>query len=166
MLHKKDNYGMGIVPFYFHDKEAFGHSGGIDGSSSALYYFPADELAIALTANGDVLGTKYSRKAIASNYYHKDFVIPTFNTIELTSEDLDKYLGVYSSPKLPGFTIAITKDNLILMAQGTGESAIPFVATGKDIFEFLRAGIKLEFKTAENQMIYSQGGETFTMTRK
>ncbi|HEY5125365.1 MAG TPA: hypothetical protein VIK14_16665 [Ignavibacteria bacterium] len=68
--------------------------------------------------------------------------------------------------ELPRFTITLTKDNLVLMAQGTGQSAIPFDATEKDKFEFLRAGIKLEFKPAENQMIYSQGGQTFTMTRK
>jgi hypothetical protein len=52
------------------------------------------------------------------------------------------------------------------MAQGTGEPAIPFDATEKDKFEFLRAGIKLEFKPAENQMIYSQGGQTYIMTKK
>lgn len=70
------------------------------------------------------------------------------------------------SAELPGFTITLTKDNLVLMAQGIGEPAIPFDATEKDKFEFLRAGIKLEFKPAENQMIYSQGGQTYIMTRK
>ncbi len=165
MLSLKDNYGMGVVALHFYDKEAFGHSGSIDGSTSAIYYFPADKLTIAITSNGNVLGTKYLIKAIASNYYHKDFEIPSFNTIELTSEELDKYSGVYSSPDLPEFTITITRENLTLMAQGTGEPPIPFEATEKDIFEFLGAGIKLEFKPAENQMIYSQGGQTFTMTR-
>ena len=75
-------------------------------------------------------------------------------------------IELYSFNKKISDPISITKDNLTLMAQGTGEPAIPFDTTEKDKFEFLRAGIKLEFKPAENQMIYSQRGESFTMTRK
>jgi D-alanyl-D-alanine carboxypeptidase len=166
MLQIKDNYGLGISPFYVEDKEGFGHFGAIDGSSSILYYFPKDKLTIAVTANGDVLGTRYLLKAIASIYYKKNFEIPTFNTIALTAEELDKYAGVYTSPEMPEFSITIAKDSLSLTAQGTGEPAIPFDAIEKDKFEFLRAGIKLEFNPAENKMIYTQGGQRFTMTRK
>jgi D-alanyl-D-alanine carboxypeptidase len=166
MLKIKDRYGMGIVPYNFYDKIGYGHSGLIDGSTSALYYFPADKLSIAITSNGDVLGVKYLLKAVASNYYHKDFEMPSFNDVALKPEELDPYLGVYSSPELPDFSLIITKDNTTLMAQGPGESAIPMEATGKDKFEFLRAGIKLVFKPAENQMLYSQNGQNFTLTRK
>lgn len=166
MLQIKDNYGMGIIPFNVDDKPGFGHSGAIDGSTSALYFFPEEKLAIATTSNGDVLGSRYLMKAIASIYYDKDFEIPTFEIIEVPSEELDKYAGVYATPEIPDFTIIISKDNLTLMAQGTGEPAIPFDAIEKDKFEFLRAGIILEFKPDENQMIYSQGGQSFIMTRK
>lgn len=166
MLKIKDRHGMGIDPYRLEDKTGYGHFGAIDGSSSSMFYFPSEKLAIATTSNGDVLGTRYILKAIASICFEKPFEIPAFNTITLTAKELDQYTGVYSSPEIPDFTITIAKDSLVLTAQGTGEPAIPFEATEKDHFEFLRAGIKLEFHPAENELLYSQGGETFKMTRK
>ncbi len=35
-----DGYGMGVFQFPFNDKKSFGHTGGIDGFSSFLSYFP------------------------------------------------------------------------------------------------------------------------------
>lgn len=166
MLQLKNNHGMGIDPFRLADKIGYGHFGAIDGSSSGMFYFPADKLTIATTSNGDVLGTRYLMKAIASICFEQPFEIPAFKTIALTPQELDQYTGVYSTPEIPDFTITIAKDSLVLTAQGTGEAAIPFEATEKDHFEFLRAGIKLEFHPAENELLYSQGGETFKMTRK
>jgi D-alanyl-D-alanine carboxypeptidase len=42
----KDNFGMAMFTIPFYDKKAFGHTGGIDGFSSSLAYFPEDKLAI------------------------------------------------------------------------------------------------------------------------
>lgn len=161
-----DNYGMGMRQIPFYTKRAYGHNGRIDGFVSNLAYFPEDSLAISFCSNGEIYPVNGILIGVLSIYFNKEYSIPTFNDISITTEDLDKYLGVYSTPELPALTIIITKDNLILMAQGTGEPAIPLEATEKDIFEFLRAGIKLEFKPTKNQMIYSQGGESFTMTRE
>jgi CubicO group peptidase (beta-lactamase class C family) len=166
MLQLKENHGMGIDPFRLDNKQGFGHFGAIDGSSSSMFYFPDDQLAISTTSNGDVLGTRYLMKAVASICFEKPYEIPAFKTIAVTSEDLDKYTGVYSTPEIPDFSIIISKDSLTLTAQGTGEPALPFEAIEKDQFEFLRAGIKLEFNPAENLMFYSKGGETFKMMRK
>jgi CubicO group peptidase (beta-lactamase class C family) len=165
MLQVKDNQGLGIAPFYVEEKEGFGHFGAIDGSSSILYHFPKEKLTIAIASNGDVLGTRYMLKAVAKICFGKPFEIPALKTIAVTAEELDKYVGVYTTPEIPDFSITIAKENLVLTAQGTGEPALPFDAIEKDRFEFLRAGIQLEFKPAENQMIYSQGGESFIMTR-
>ena len=38
----KDNYGMGMFQVPFYDKKGYGHTGGIDGFLSVLYYFPSD----------------------------------------------------------------------------------------------------------------------------
>jgi hypothetical protein len=62
--------------------------------------------------------------------------------------------------------ITITKDNLKLFAQTTGQSAFPLEATEKDKFEFLAAEIQLEFKPNEKQMILKQGGGAFKLTKK
>lgn len=161
----KDNYGMGLFQVPFYDKKGFGHTGGIDGFSSVISYFPESKLSVALNSNGKVYSNNDIMIAALSCYYGKPFEIPNFKIIELKTEDLDKYLGEYSSTDLP-LKITITKDNLKLFGQATGQSAFPLDATEKDKFEFLAAGIKLEFKPTENQMILYQGGSKFTFTKK
>jgi D-alanyl-D-alanine carboxypeptidase len=160
----KDDYGMGIFEVPFHDKKGFGHTGGIDGFSSAVAYFPDDKLSVAITSNGRVYENNDIAIAVLSDYYGMAYELPTFNTIALQSSDLDKYLGEYSSPDMP-LKISVTKEGAKLMAQATGQSAFPLDATGTDKFEFLPAGIKLEFKPSENQMILKQGGGKFIFSK-
>lgn len=161
----KDNLGMGILQVPFYDKKGFGHTGGIDGFTSVVWYFPENKLSVALTSNGMIYNNNDIIVATLSSYYGRPFEIPTFKTIELKTEDLDQYLGEYSGPDLP-LKITITKDNLKLIAQATGQSSFPLDATEKNKFEFLAAGIKLEFNPIQNQMILSQGGRKFTLTKK
>ncbi|KAA5533550.1 beta-lactamase family protein [Taibaiella lutea] len=160
----KDGYGMGIFQVPFHSKKGFGHTGGIDGFSSAVAYFPADKVSVAITSNGGVYDNNDIVIAALSDYYGMPYEIPAFNTVALQSSDLDKYLGEYSSPDLP-LKISVTKDGNKLIAQATGQSAFPLDATETDKFEFLQAGIKLEFLPAEKKMILKQGGGKFTFTR-
>lgn len=161
----KDKFGMGLFQIPFYEKKAFGHTGGIDGFRSVVSYFPESKLAIALTSNGMIYTNNDVLIATISSYYNKPFKIPTFEVIALKTEDLDIYLGEYSSAEIP-LKITITKDNQKLFAQATGQAAFPLDAIEKDKFEFLAAGIKLEFKSTENQMILNQGGRKFTFTKK
>lgn len=161
----QDNYGMGIFQVPFYDKKGFGHTGGIDEFRSILCYFSDDKIAVALLSNGKTFDSNEIIKAALSSYFNKPFIIPTFKNIILKTEDLDPYLGEYSDSGFP-LKINITKDNEKLFAQATGQSAFALDATEKDKFEFTAAGIKLEFKPNENQMILKQGGGTFTLTKK
>jgi hypothetical protein len=165
MVTLQDNYGMGIFQIPFYDKKGFGHTGGIDEFRSVLYYFTEDKIAVALTSNGKTYDNNDIIIAALSSYFNKPFVIPTFKNFELKTEDLDPYLGEYSDAGFP-MKITITKDNLKLFAQATGQSAFPLEATEKDKFEFLAAGIKLEFNPNEKQMILKQGGGSFKLTKK
>ena len=161
----QENYGMGIFQYPFYDKKSFGHTGGIDEFRSTVSYFPEDKLAVALTSNGKTYDNNDIMIAALSAYYNKPFTIPTFKIIALKSEDLDPYLGEYSDSGFP-MKITITKENTKLFAQATGQSAFPLEPTEKDSFEFITAGIKLEFKPNEKQMILKQGGGKFTLTKK
>ena len=161
----KDNFGMGLLQIPFYNKKGYGHTGGIDGFTSVVWHFPENKLSVALTSNGMVYNNNDIIMAALSSYYGKPFDIPTFKKIELKTEDLDQYLGEYSGPDLP-LKITITKDNLKLVAQATGQSSFPLEATEKDKFEFLTAGIKLEFKPGQNQMILNQGGRKFILAKK
>jgi len=143
MKSQKDGYGMGMFQMPFNEKIAFGHNGGIDGFASSLAYFPEDSLAIAYCTNGQVYPLNSINIGVLSIYFNKDYSIPTFNTITLKGEDLDKYVGVYSSKQLP-LKITITKNNETLIAQATGQSSFPLDATEKDKFKFDAAGVVLE----------------------
>ncbi len=160
-----ENFGMGIFKVPFYDKIGFGHTGGIDGFGSSLSYFPHNNLSIALTANG--LGYENNNIIIAalSCYFDKPFQIPTFNSIELKSADLDKYIGEYYKENFP-LEISITKNENKLFAQATGQSAFPLDAIGKDKFEFLAANIIIEFSVEENILTINQRGNKTIMKKK
>ena len=151
------------VPFY--NKKAYGHTGGIDGFSSQLVYFPADHLAIAYICNGAGYAVNDIMIGALSIYYKMPYIVPSFKKLVLKSEDLDKYLGVYSSPAFP-LKITITKKNNILMAQATGQPAFELDATAPDIFEFASAGLTLDFNAVTGKMTFKQHGATFVLTKE
>ena len=160
-----DGIGMGMFQFPFYDKKAYGHNGGIDGFVSNVAYFPEDSLAVSYCTNGMVYPLNDILIGILSACFNKQYIIPTFNTITLKTEDLDKYLGVYSSTQVP-IKITITKDNTTLIAQGEGQPAFPLEPTEMDKFKFDQAGVKMEFNPAKNEMTLKQGGGSFLFTKE
>ncbi|WP_299532611.1 serine hydrolase [Ulvibacterium sp.] len=155
-----DGYGMGIFPVPFHNKSGYGHNGGIDGFTSVLGYMPEDKVSVALTSNGNRYANNDIIIAVLSAYYGKPFEIPTFKTIKVQSKDLDKYLGIYASKQLP-LKITITKDGDTLFGQATGQPSFPMEAVEKDIFEFAKAGVRLEFVPDEKTMVLKQAGGVY-----
>ncbi len=164
MTKLEDGYGMGIFSVPFYDKKGFGHTGGIDGFSSFLYIFPEEKISIALTSNGSRFNNNDIAIAALSDCFDKPFTLPSFYAVELTSADLDKYLGTYSNSEMP-IKIVITKDSLSLKAQASGQQSFSLDATGKDTFEFSAAGVKIEFIPEKKLLILMQGGGKFTFTK-
>ncbi len=162
-----DGYGMGMYKIPFFTRMAYGHNGGIDGFESVLAYFPEDSLAIAYCSNVTVYPLNSILIGILNICFNKDYTIPTFtkSAIMLKKEDMDKYLGVYSSTQLP-LKISITKDDTKLIAQATGQSSFPLEPTEKDKFQFEQAGIVMEFNPAKNEMILKQAGGRFIFTKE
>ena len=161
----KGNYGLGLFKFPFYEKTGYGHTGGIDGFSSVFYYFPDGEISYALTSNGTNYNNNNISIAVLSAFYNKPYEIPVFETYAVKSEDLDKYLGVYSSTQI-SLKITITKENNTLVAQATGQSSFPLEATDIDKFKFERAGVVMEFDLEKNSMVLKQGGGEFTFTKE
>lgn len=161
----KDHYGMGLFQIPFYDKIGYGHTGGIDGFSSVFSHFSDGNISYALTSNGTNYDNNNISIAVLSAVFDKPYEISEFSTYDVTSEELDKYLGVYSSTQIP-LKITITKDNTTLIAQATGQSFFPLEATEKDKFKFDQAGVVLEFNPTEKTMILKQGGGQFTFTKE
>jgi D-alanyl-D-alanine carboxypeptidase len=160
-----DDYGSGLFTFPFNDKKAYGHTGGIDGFSSMLGYLPEDKTTIAIVCNGQRFKNNDIAIAVLSWVYNQPFEVPSFKSHTYTSEQLDKYVGNYTTTEIP-IAIAITKEGTTLMAQATGQQAFPLDAAEENIFKFDMAGIVLEFDPAKKQMTLKQGGGVFTFTKK
>lgn len=161
----KDDYGMGLTKIPFYNHLGFGHGGAIDGFTSLLFYFPSDQLSVAITSNGNNYENNQILIALLSAYYNKPFDIPSFTEIAVKAEDLDQYLGNYGAANFP-MKIAITKKDNVLIAQATGQGPLELKATAKNTFEFNAAGIVLEFNPTSKQMLLKQGGGKYLFTRE
>src|SRR5690606_7637191 len=100
MMSIKDGYGMGLFEFPFYEHVGYGHTGGIDGFKSVFSHFPEDGISYALTSNGSNYNINNISIAILSAVYNKSYEIPEFLTYEVSSDDLDQYLGVYASEEI------------------------------------------------------------------
>jgi CubicO group peptidase (beta-lactamase class C family) len=157
----EDGYGLGLFQLPFYDRRAFGHNGGIDGFQSNASYFQDDGVGLVYITNGTVMSLNDILIGVLSIYFDKDYALPTFvPAIEISSAELDQYLGIYSSEALP-LKITISKDGNQLMAQATGQSAFPLEPYEAHKFRFNPAGIKLEFIPEDKKMILNQGGGRF-----
>ena len=161
----EDGYGIGLFQIPFYKNIGYGHTGGIDGFSSVYSHFADDKISYALISNGTNINNNDISIAVLSAVYDKPYEIPVFTTYILTSEDLYKYLGVYTSKQIP-LKITITKDRNTLIAQGTGQPAFTLEATDKDKFKFDQAGAKFEFNPTDKTMILFQGGGQIKFTKE
>ncbi|OFY65650.1 MAG: peptidase [Bacteroidetes bacterium RIFCSPLOWO2_02_FULL_36_8] len=161
----KDHYGIGLFQIPFYNKIGYGHTGGIDGFSSVFSYFSDGNISYAFTSNGSNYNDNNISIAVLSAIYDKPFDIPDFSSYNITSEELEKYLGIYSSKEIP-LKIIVTKDNNTLIAQGTGQPSLPLEATAKDQFKFDKAGAVFEFNPTEKTMILKQGGRQIKFTKE
>lgn len=165
MQQYKENYGLGIYPVPFNDQHGFGHNGSIDDFLSVLYYFPESKTAFAMITNqSDYDNNQISITALkAANGI--DFEIPDFKMVQVSASDLKKYEGLYTTPSFP-LKINIFTENGKLRAQATGQSAFPLEATSNNTFKFDTAAIKMIFNPEKKEMIFTQGGSTFTFTKE
>jgi len=157
-----DGFGMGIFQIPFYEKSAYGHNGGIDGFASNLAYFPDDSLAIAYCTNGQVYPMNNILIGVLSIYFDKPYSIPTFH---LKTEDLDKYLGVYSSTQISP-KITITKNAITLFAQVTGGPLFPLDPTKQDKFNCDAMGLTIEFNPDKNELTIKEGEHGFLFTKE
>ena len=162
----KDGFGMGMVRIPFYERVSYGHTGGIDGFTSLLGYFPDDKMAFAYISNG--AASTYSANDLIGGvlriYFNKPYTIPTFKTITLSNTELDKYLGNYSSAQMP-LKITVTKKDNVLMAQATGQGAFALDAITATQFEFKTAGIVMEFSTTGDGFTLKQGGGVYKFVK-
>jgi CubicO group peptidase (beta-lactamase class C family) len=168
MKNLRDGYGLGIGPFTFAGKTFYGHTGGADNYGAWLAYLPEEKLAVAYTTNAKVYPVVNIVTGIFDIYYNRPFEIPLFESIAVSPEILDKYVGVYSSPGAPA-KFRVTRDAATLFFQPPGGSAVPLEATAQNLFKIdngTPAGIVVEFDVAKNQMTIKRSGGERVLTKE
>jgi D-alanyl-D-alanine carboxypeptidase len=165
----RDGEGLGMVTFEFAGKTFYGHTGGADNYGAWLSYLPEEKLAVAYATNAKVYPVKDIVSDVVDIYYNKPFQIPAFESIAVSPEVLDKYIGVYSRPGAPG-KFTITRDGATLYAQPPGaESPVPLEATAQDKFKIdngTATGIVFNFDAAKNQMTIKRNGGERVFTKE
>ena len=152
----RDDEGLGMVTFTFAGKTFYGDTGGGDNYGSWLAYQPEEKLVVAYMTNAKVYPVKDIVSGVIDIYYNKPFQIPTFETIAVSPEVLDKYVGVYSSPAAP-VKFTITRQGATLFVQPGSESAAPLEATAENKFQ-IEGAATFEFDVAKNQLVIKRGG--------
>jgi hypothetical protein len=89
-------------------------------------------------------------------YFNRPFEIPAFESIAVSPEILDKYVGVYSSPSAPS-KWTVTRDGGTLLAQPGSQGAAALEATADDKFQLFNGRVTFEFVADKNQMILKRG---------
>ncbi|GAB3315268.1 serine hydrolase domain-containing protein [Larkinella ripae] len=155
----RDGEGSGMEPFTFAGKTFYGHTGGADNYGAWLAYQPEDKLTVAYTTNAKVYPVGNIVRGVVDIYYQRPFQIPALESIAVSPEVLDTYVGVYSSPGAP-VKFTITRDGSTLFFRPPGEqSAAPLEATAETTFQ-IEGAVVIEFDVAKNQMtIKRRGGE-------
>jgi CubicO group peptidase (beta-lactamase class C family) len=155
----KEGDGIGMEPFNFAGKTFYGHTGGGDNYGAWLAYLPEEKLAVAYTTNAKVYPVKDIMSGAIEIYYNRPFQIPTFESLAVNSEVLDKYVGVYSSADAP-VKFTVTRQGTTLYVQPGAQSAAPLEAMSENKFRIEGAGVIFEFDAAKNQMVIKRpGGE-------
>lgn len=165
----RDGEGSGMEPFTFAGKTFYGHTGGADNYGAWLAYLPEEKLAVAYTTNAKVYPVKDIMNGIFDIYYNKPFQIPSFESIAVSAEVLDIYVGVYSTTDAPvKFTITRQDNTLYAQPPGAG-SAVPLEATAQDKFKLdngTPAGIVFEFDAEKKQMTIKRNGGERVFTKE
>jgi len=160
----QDGLGMGLFQVPYNSESGYGHNGSIDGFASSAYYFPNGEYAVALCTNGISYSFNDILIALLSTCYNNPLAIPSFRSVTLKPEDLDKYVGLYSSKDIP-LKMTVTKTDNILTAQASGQAAFPLTPKDNDNFVFDAAGITMEFNPTEGTFRLKQGGGNYLFTK-
>jgi D-alanyl-D-alanine carboxypeptidase len=113
-----DDYGMGMFPNKYGSKNSLGHNGRIEEFYSALWYFPNEKLSFAYCTNGIDYPRTDIIKGVLKICFNEPFTLPFAIDSILQSEDLDKYIGKYSSDQI---VVNCTKDGTKLSLETRGK---------------------------------------------
>ena len=165
MTTMNDGYGIGMSVDQFGGKTYYGHTGGIQSSGAWLAYLPEEKLALAYTTNAKRYPVKDIISGVFDIYYDRPFQIPTFDTVEIGPEVLDRYVGVYALAGTPA-KFTILREGTTLFVQFPNQSPARLEATAENKFKIEPPGVYFEFDSAKNQVTWRRGNAERIFTKE
>lgn len=152
----KDNMGLGIFPYSHKENKGFGHGGHIDAFHSISIYFPQEKLAVAISSNAIDYNINNLLTDVLKCYFNEPFELPNFEEVEISANQLEQYVGVYSG-KGPGKFKITKKDNTLYSQLNDGPND-PLVYKGNHVFTNPEVGASFIFNPEKNQLGLEQSG--------
>ena len=159
-----DGYGMGLFADKYGTKPSFGHNGRIEEFYSALWYFPGEKLTIAYCSNGIFFPRSDIVEGILKICFNQPSQIPFSGSMDLRTNDLDKYIGIYSSNQVP-IKVACTKLNTQLLLETNGKT-FAVIPIGENYFMHRPTGYFFEFFPGKGELRVKETDNTYNFKRE
>jgi len=153
-----DGYGIGMYQMPFYEKNSVGHAGDLGGFQSASQYYSEDNILLSFTSNGTGISRNDILEGVLSISFGKEYDFPDFTNYIISDNDLDKYLGVYSS-STSSYKLIFTKNNGMLLCTPTDQPSLPMEAFDRHRFRFSPSDLVIKFIPEADKIIVSQGGD-------
>lgn len=159
-----DGYGMGMFPNLYGSKPSFGHNGKIEEFYSALWYFPGEKLSIAYVTNGLDYPREDIMEGLLKICFNEKFEVPFSKRISLKTNDLDKYLGKYSSKQLP-FEVSCSKEGTTLFLEAGGKK-FEAQLISENYFMHGESGTFFEFFPEKDELLIKESHNIYYSKRE
>ena len=144
--------------------EVFASEGSIDGFQSMLVYVPKDKISIALTANAlDYNKMRIILSSLAASY-GKPIILPNFEKISLTREQLQPYEGTYASENAP-FKLFFKVEGNALLGSQDNINFKELTLTKQHQFTLDALGVILDFYPESGVLKFNKGDKPVIFER-
>lgn len=165
MMEINQGFGRGMFSFPYYERKSYGHTGGIDGFRSFLAFFPEEKVTVAVLSNGLNYNNNDLLLAMLDSYFGKDFEVPSFQSVALTAEDLEQYVGEYASEQIP-LKLVFDREGDKLIAKPSGQQATELEATAIHTFEFKPVNAVFVFDPEQSEVTLKQAGQSFLFKKQ
>jgi D-alanyl-D-alanine carboxypeptidase len=137
----------------------------VDGFGSWLVYQPEEKLAVSYATNEKVYSVGKIIDHVFDIYYNKPFDLPSFESLKISAETLDKYSGLCAIAEAPvKFTVKC--DGSRLLVEMSGRSAFVVEPIAEDKFKIDSPPMEFHFDIAKKQMIIKRGDGEKVFTKE
>lgn len=153
------SYSLGWYVSDYLGRRVVSHDGGVNGFSSSLLWFPAEDAVVIVLSNLDAAPVLDVAEGLAAILFGETYTLPTvYKEIDLEPEVLKTYAGRYALA--PDFIVSVAlKDGDLYLEPGSGPKARlhPF---SKNEFFLKVADVTLQFTSqngAVSGFVWQQG---------